>query len=40
MAGSTLSVLHVVGSGLEDKNLAENDKHCTGTNFLEWNFLL
>ena len=40
MVGSMLSVLRVVGSGLEDKNLAANDKHCIGTNFLEWNFLL
>ena len=40
MVGSTLFALHVVGSGLEDKNLAENGKRCIGTNFLEWNFLL
>ena len=40
MLGSALSALHVVGSGLEDRNLAELDKHCIGTNFLESKFHL
>ena len=33
MLGSMHSSLHVVGRGLKDRNLAENDKHCIRRNF-------